>query len=233
MHVRCPYCHELIPQASYASHEQQHTRRKPDGQMADHITNAPDRRYQGSLDAVPQVYRHARCGGRTGMPEEIIRSYLANPLLYADRTFCTGCGDYVNSAELTWVETAENLMDYSGRLRAEYLERACGISRAEQRKQVVVVTPRGADAISHIARRNGLPAPYSLSLRLAPGKTGYECKVKGGWDPAAETVLRSAGVQIIVPTDQVEQLRGTIVHYATPPRAGFLMSRLYAPKTRG
>ncbi len=232
MHMRCPYCHELIPQASYASHEQQHTRRKPDGQMTDHVTNAPDQRYLGSLEGVPQVYRHARCGGRTGMPEEIIRSYLANPLLYADRTFCTGCGDYINTAELTWVETGENLMDYSGRLRSEHLERAYGITRAEQQKLVVVVTPRGADAVSHIAERNGFPTPYTLSLKLAAGKAGYECKVKSGWDPAVETALRTAGVQVVVPTAQLEQIRGTTVHYATPPKQGFMLLRLYAPSTR-
>ena len=65
--------------------------------MNDHVTNAPDERYRGSLDGVPRTYRHSRCGGGTGMPEEIIRSYLANPLLYNDRSFCCRCGDYVDS----------------------------------------------------------------------------------------------------------------------------------------
>ncbi len=232
MNVRCPYCHILIPQESYGSHEQQHTRLKPDGQKTDHVTGAPEQRYAGSLEGVPRVYRHARCGGGTGMPEEIIRSYLVNPLLYIDRTFCCRCGDYVNPAELKWVETGENLMDYWGSLRAAYLERAYGISQADQRKQGVVVTPVGAEAISHIARRRGWAAPYFLALKLAAGKTktDYVCAVVGAWNPETETAVPSAGVRIIVPRDQLEQLRGTIVHYATPPMQGFLLSRLYAPK---
>ena len=98
-----------------------HTRKKPDGQMNDHVTNAPEERFRGPLDAVPQNYRHPRCGVVTGMPEEIIRSYLANPLMYDDWTFCCGCGDYVNCAELSWVETGENLMTYNGWLRTSTL----------------------------------------------------------------------------------------------------------------
>jgi hypothetical protein len=39
------------------------------------------------------------------MPEEIIRSYLANPFLYGGGSFCWGCNDYVQEAELFWTET--------------------------------------------------------------------------------------------------------------------------------
>ncbi|MFI8523330.1 hypothetical protein ACIGB8_02725 [Promicromonospora sukumoe] len=52
------------------------------------------------------------------MPEEIVRSYLANPFLYGDRSFCTGCGDYVSKAELCWIETRQPLREYFDALRA-------------------------------------------------------------------------------------------------------------------
>jgi hypothetical protein len=55
------------------------------------------------------------------MPEEIVRSYLANPFLYNGKTFCCGCKQYVNCAELAWVETGQNMADYNDRLRADYL----------------------------------------------------------------------------------------------------------------
>ena len=57
------------------------------------------------------------------MPEEIVRSYLENPFLYADSTFCTGCSDYFPGAELHWIDTGECLADYTKRLQRSYLER--------------------------------------------------------------------------------------------------------------
>jgi hypothetical protein len=102
-------------------HRAKHTKRLPDGQMTDHITVPPERRFEGSLKGVPRGYRHPRCGVVTGMPEEIVRSYLANPFLYASRSFCCGCNDYIPCAELFWVETGQCLMDYFRGLQEEYL----------------------------------------------------------------------------------------------------------------
>jgi hypothetical protein len=54
---------------------------------------------------VPSVYVHRKCGVTTGMPEEIVRSYLRNPYMYlADATFCCGCGTHVPFRECTWTE---------------------------------------------------------------------------------------------------------------------------------
>jgi hypothetical protein len=55
------------------------------------------------------------------MPEEIIRSYLANPFLYNDTTLCTGCGDYVPVSEVFWVETGQSLAEYNQALQQAYL----------------------------------------------------------------------------------------------------------------
>lgn len=57
------------------------------------------------------------------MPEEIIRSYLVNPFLYNDRTFCCGCNDYVPLAEVYWTETEQNLLEYNEQLKQAYLKR--------------------------------------------------------------------------------------------------------------
>jgi hypothetical protein len=93
----------------------------PDGQMTDHITVHPKGQYQGSLEGVPRGYRHPRCEVVTGMPEEIIRSYLVNPFLYSGGSFCCGCNDYVPEEELFWDETGQCLADYFRELQEEYL----------------------------------------------------------------------------------------------------------------
>ncbi|MBV9469933.1 MAG: hypothetical protein JO316_06420 [Abitibacteriaceae bacterium] len=117
MKKQCPFCHQQIFALVYNSHIAQHTERLPDGQQKDHYTVPPNQRYQGSLEGVPQIYYHAKCGMATRMPEEIIRSYLVNPFLYNNTTFCSGCHNYVPSKELTWTETGERLSDYTARLQ--------------------------------------------------------------------------------------------------------------------
>lgn len=230
MFIRCPFCHKLIFQWFYDRHEQEHTRRKPDGQMKDHVTNAPGDRYRGSLSGVPRTYRHPRCGRGTVMPEEIIRSYLANPLLYGDRSFCTGCNDYVDTSELSWVETGENMLAYTGQLRAEYLQRAYGISRARQREQVVVITPPAERLVREQARHRGFQAPFSCVLKRGSGKASaaHFCEVVDDWDPQTyRVVLEGDDVHVIVPKAQVDVLRGTILHIPLKPKKGFQVCRLY------
>ena len=53
--VECAFCHRRVFSLLYPLHRARHTRRLPDGQMADHITARPDGRYQGSLEG-------CRCG---------------------------------------------------------------------------------------------------------------------------------------------------------------------------
>ena len=119
--VECPFCHRQIFRLWYGIHQARHTALLDDGQQTDHVTMPEGERYQGSLDGVPQVYYHPACDGETGMPEEIIRSYLANPFLYNDTTFCTGCGDYVPTSEVFWVETGQCLAEYNQALQQAYL----------------------------------------------------------------------------------------------------------------
>lgn len=121
--IRCQFCHKLVFRPFYKRHRAKHTTRLADGQMTDHISVHPSGRYQGPLDDVPRSYVHSVCGGGTGMPEEIIRSYLVNPFLYSDHSFCCGCNDYVSKSELFWQETGESLADYDEGLRQEYLRK--------------------------------------------------------------------------------------------------------------
>jgi len=119
--TECPFRHRKIFSPLYGWHKRKHLQLKPDGQMTDHITMRDEARFTGPLDDVPQVYAHPVCGVQTRMPEEIIRSYLANPFLYSDGSFCCGCGTYISSTELFWVETGQCMADYNRELKEEYL----------------------------------------------------------------------------------------------------------------
>jgi hypothetical protein len=117
--IPCPFCHEYIDSAEYSRHEAEHLKTRPDGQQNEYVTLPDEDRDQGDLTGVPQVYIHRKCGGATGMPEEIIRSYLKNPYLYsADATFCCTCGRPVPLRECEWMETGEDLQTYTDKLRA-------------------------------------------------------------------------------------------------------------------
>jgi hypothetical protein len=105
---------------AYPAHEGEHLKLRADGQQSEYVTLPPKERTEGSLEGVPRVYKHKKCGCLTGMPEEIIRSYLKNPYLYsADRTFCCGCHKHVPWRDCVWVETGEDLQTYTDRLRAQ------------------------------------------------------------------------------------------------------------------
>ena len=139
--IRCPFCHEYVDRAEFPDHRQQHLRLRQDGQQAEYVTLPQEDRDQGSLADVPKVYVHRVCGAATGMPEEIIRSYLKDPFLYsADQTFCTGCGYHVPFRECVWTETGEDLQTYMNKLRLrrrEILrkEHAAQHARVEKRRR--------------------------------------------------------------------------------------------------
>jgi len=118
--VRCQFCHEYIPRLAYDAHVQQHLQFREDGQQADYATLPPEERVVSfDFATAPRWYRHAKCNEVTGMPEEIIQTYLTNPWFYlSDKTFCTGCGKHVRQRECVWEETDENLQVYTDRLRA-------------------------------------------------------------------------------------------------------------------
>jgi hypothetical protein len=77
----------------------------------------PESRFAGPLNGVPRVYHHAKCGIATEMPEEVARSYLADPWMYNDWVWCCGCDDNIRQQDLTWTETGERLSDYFAGLK--------------------------------------------------------------------------------------------------------------------
>lgn len=117
--IRCEFCHQQFEKSAYFAHRKQHLKLKNDGQQTDYATLPPEARGDDDLSGVPQIYLHRQCGSETGMPEEIIRSYLVNPYLYySDQTYCAGCAKHIPNRECVWTETGENLQTYMNRLRA-------------------------------------------------------------------------------------------------------------------
>ena len=74
-------------------------------------------RYHGSRDGFPDIYLHQPCGNASIMPEEQMRSYLADPTSYSGASMCTGCGAEVPATELIWVDTGENVAKYIAQLK--------------------------------------------------------------------------------------------------------------------
>lgn len=117
MYLRCRFCHERVFFLKHRAHEHAHVRHRADGQMVQYITLPPDERLELDLTGVPRWFYHPKCGRTTGMPEEIIRSYLVNPFLYNGRTYCSGCGTHLPQGEFVWTETGEDLDSYNKRLQ--------------------------------------------------------------------------------------------------------------------
>lgn len=117
---RCQYCHDYISNEDYDEHVKEHRALRPDGQHTDYATLPQEERdVTVDISREPRWYLHNKCGIVTGMPEEIIHTYMTNPWFYlADRTYCCGCLKHVPHSECVWEETGENLQAYTNRLRA-------------------------------------------------------------------------------------------------------------------
>ncbi len=115
---RCERCHQFVPLNEFDRHYRQHMGTREDGQLNQYPSLPPEKRWRGDLSTVPQFYEHTICGSVTGMPEDIIRTYLVNPYFYAYKSYCCGCERHVPQRELVWVNTGENMQDYTNRLKA-------------------------------------------------------------------------------------------------------------------
>jgi len=125
----CDFCHQYVPRRQMSAHINEHLKLREDGQQTDYATLPPDERAsKAELAGAPRWYRHTKCGGVTGMPDEIIQTYLANPWYYlSDRTYCSGCEKHVQQRECVWEETGENVQTYTDRLRAAKPELRPGV----------------------------------------------------------------------------------------------------------
>jgi hypothetical protein len=218
--VECPFCHKSVFRWFYSWHESKHTARRADGQMNEHITAAPDLRFDGSLDGVPQGYRHAKCGVTTGMPEEIIRTYLVQPLTYNDSSFCCGCSDYVISSELIWIETGESVMSYMCKLRADYLRSELGIDPSGSE---IILTPSTLAKIRSISAKGFKPL-LALEMFKRDSDINYKLDVVADWNRRNEALIDLGDAGVVVRKDQRRQLGGTIIHYNEAAQ-GFTIAR--------
>lgn len=117
--VACPYCHQWVLKKDLRQHRRQHgDTNTVDGWPA-FPTLPPEDRYRGSLANHPQRYRHTRCGRETVVPEERIRTYLADPFFYINRSYCEGCRKSVPTGELVWLDTKTKVRDYFAKLKAQ------------------------------------------------------------------------------------------------------------------
>lgn len=69
----------------------------------------------------PREYVHHACGYTTIMPDDVIRTYLADPHAFGNTTFCAKCQREVPDSECTWVETGEQLRSYMTRLQQRHV----------------------------------------------------------------------------------------------------------------
>lgn len=172
------------------------------------------------------MYRHRACGVCTQMPEEIIRSYLVDPLLYGDSSFCCGCGIYVYGDELEWTETGERLVDYSARLRRDYLRDTLRIALPPASTGGLIVTPAVAKGLRAAAERYNVGPDYYLAVSVSreASELKYVANLVLGRDPKTETAVVTGGMAVIVPNEQVEFFKGVVVDYR-PEGNGFSCGR--------
>ena len=198
--------------------------------MTEHVTAAPRHaHFAGPLDGVPRTYRHSVCGVVTGMPEEIVRTYLVNPLAYNDGSFCCGCGAYVDSAELVWEETGENVLDYMGKLRLDYLRSTLGITGLPRIGRRESSSRRGSRSRSAPVPRDSGMAHGCVLLGLpATGETNYKLDVANRIDERTHKRFDVFGLDVAVDKRDAGRVGGIVLDYQETPRPGFAISRLDA-----
>lgn len=229
MFVKCPFCHRNILKWFYRRHEASHTERRPDGQMRDHISAPKPERYAGSLDGIPQHYLHPKCGVVTTMPEEIIRTYLVNPLTYSDRSFCCGCNDYVYMNELVWKDTGEVLMNYSGRLRLEFLRNKYQIEYRDDGPGVLLTPPAAKVIGLELQKKSKTLGTRCFSLECDRSGVKYTAGFVNDANLTTHCLIEIDGVRVVIPKSCLRAIKGTVVHYVAGPGGGLNITRLFAP----
>jgi hypothetical protein len=66
----------------------------------------------------PREFIHAKCGGTSRMPDDMVAGYLANPHRFNDWAYCAKCDGYVPHRECRWAGSDEPLEYYFARLKA-------------------------------------------------------------------------------------------------------------------
>lgn len=205
---RCRFCHKNVASLLMSWHERKHLRRLPNGQQRDHVTEPPHRRYPGPLDGIPQQYHHAKCDHVTEMPEEIIRSYLVNPFLYDDHTFCCGCSAYVPMSELQWIESGQLVQDYMDQLRQEAAKCPIAFSEAAVdalREYAAGSSPRVRVAVSKLEHSTD-DDTYQYHLELDDRQARKE-----------DRVFEVESVEVLIDVASLPLVSGTEIDFQTGP----------------
>lgn len=163
----------------------------------------------------------------TTMPEEIVRTYLVNPFIYGDATFCCGCSRYVNSWELIWPETGENVHSYMTRLRRDFLRVHFDLNVPEYPQSLIVTPPALKKLKEYIRELNDLSAVVILS---ASGTDARDVQLgrRVGIDLEKESLVELSGILFAVRRADVATLPGCVISYHEPLDA-FGIARLYPP----
>ena len=116
---RCEFCHKYVFSLGFDAHVEKHLRLREDGQQTVYATLPEEQRrgVERAFRKAPRWYKHDVCGEVTGMPDEIIKTYLVDPWFYNHMTYCCGCENHVPESECYWTETGQNVADYKNELK--------------------------------------------------------------------------------------------------------------------
>ena len=190
------------------------------------MTAPPRERFAGTLDHTPRAYRHSVCGVVTEMPEEIIRTYLVNPLTYGDQSFCCGCGEYVDSSQLTWEETGDIVMAYMGLLRRQYMRETLGME-FPARPKGVILTPSAIQKLKDRIQEIGIATLCAEIIVPEAPSSEFQFGLKGAPNEQLDVLMNIGGVRVAVKRKQIDQIDGIVIEYFGPPKDGFSIGRLY------
>lgn len=82
----------------------------------DYSSEAWDAIVQAGGTPTFRVYVHDVCGSGTVVTDGHY-TWLTDPFLHCDGTYCAGCKGPVHLGDVYWPDTGENLLDYRRRLR--------------------------------------------------------------------------------------------------------------------
>lgn len=172
-------------------------------------SDADSTKHDGSLEGVPSIHTHRLCGASTLIDEEVLRGYLALPLLAEDQVYCAGCRDHFHAGEFTWDATGESVLDYLGRLRRDYLRRVYSL-RLMDRTGGVIVLPAAATVLKAHAKQRRWDKFY-LSLKLLLDGS-FAVQLVDVRHRVTETHI-DAAVPIVLERDQVARMQGLVVEH--------------------
>ena len=236
MFVKCPFCHRHVLKWFYRRHETGHIERRPDGQMRDHISAPKPERYAGSLDGIPQHYLHPKCGVVTTMPGEEIDPHVSGESvdLFGSQLLLWLQRLRLHERITTWQATGEVLMEYSGRLRLNYLRDTYRINYREDSVGVLLTPPAAKWLGQKLQRQVAKPKTWCFSLQCDGRGLKYDFDIVEAANLATHVLIEIDSVRTVIPRNCLRAIKGTVVHYdVVGGRSVLNILRLFVPRVRG